>query len=60
MCFHDARHTYASQGATNGVKLAAVGKLLKHRKRTTIAIYAHLDNAALHSNPLRQLEFRQR
>ena len=44
---HDARHTYASQGVMNGVGLTAVGKLLGHRKRTTTAIYAHLDDAAL-------------
>ena len=31
----------------NGVRLAAVGELLGHRKRTTTAIYAHLDDAAL-------------
>lgn len=44
---HDARHTYASQGVMNGVGLTAVGKLLGHRKHTTTAIYAHLDDAAL-------------
>ena len=44
---HDARHTYASQGVMNGVGLTAVGKLLGHRKRSTTAIYAHLDDAAL-------------
>ena len=44
---HDARHTYASQGIMNGVGLTTVGRLLGHRKRTTTAIYAHLDDAAL-------------
>ena len=44
---HDARHTYASQAAMNGVGLTAAGKLLGHRKRATTAIYAHLDDAAL-------------
>ena len=44
---HDARHTYASQGLMNGAGLATVGKLLGHRRRETIAIYAHLDDAAL-------------
>ena len=44
---HDARHTYASQGVMNGVGLTAVGKLLGHRRRTTTAIYAHLDDATL-------------
>ena len=47
VCIHDARHTYASQGVMNGVGLTAVGRLLGHRKRTTTAIYAHLDDAAL-------------
>ena len=31
----------------NGVGLTAVGELLGHRRRTTTAIYAHLDDAAL-------------
>ena len=44
---HDARHTYASQGVMNGVGLTTVGRLLGHRKGTTTAIYAHLDDAAL-------------
>ena len=44
---HDARHTYASQGVMHGVGLAAVGKLLGHSRRTTTAIYAHLDDATL-------------
>ena len=44
---HDARHTYASQGIMNGVRLTTVGKLLGHRKHATTAIYAHLDDAAL-------------
>ena len=45
---HDARHTWASQGVMNGVGLTTVGRLLGHRKRRTTAIYAHLDDAALH------------
>ena len=44
---HDTRHRYVSQGVIDGVGLTAVGKLLGHRKRTTTAIYAHLDDAAL-------------
>ena len=32
----------------NGVGLTTVGRLLGHRKRRTTAIYAHLDDAALH------------
>ncbi len=43
----NARHTYASQGLTNGVGLATVGKLLGHRRRATTAIYAHLDDVAV-------------
>ena len=31
----------------NGVRLTAVGKLIGHRKRATLAIYAHLDDAVL-------------
>ena len=44
---HDCRHTWASQGVMNGVGLTAVGRLLGHRRRSTTAIYAHLDDAAL-------------
>ena len=47
MRIHDARHTWASQGIMNGVGLTTVGRLLGHRRRTTTAIYAHLDDAAL-------------
>ena len=45
---HDCRHTWASQGLINGVGLPTVGRLLGHRRRRTTAIYAHLDDAALH------------
>ena len=44
---HDARHTWASQGIMNGIELTTVGQLLGHRRRTTTAIYAHLDDASL-------------
>ena len=44
---HDCRHTWASQGVMNGVGLTTVGRLLGHGKRSTTAIYAHLDDAAL-------------
>ena len=44
----DCRHTWASQGVMNGVGLTTVGRLLGHRQRETTAIYAHLDDAALH------------
>ena len=46
---HDLRHTYASQGVMNGVGLPTVGRLLGHKRRTTTAIYAHLDDATLQS-----------
>ena len=45
---HDCRHTWASQGVMNGVGLTTVGRLLGHRQRETTAIYAHLDDHALH------------
>ena len=32
----------------NGVGLTTVGRLLSHRQRETTAIYAHLDDRALH------------
>ncbi len=44
---HDCRHTWASQGVMNGVGLTTVGRLLGHRKRSTTAVYAHLDDNAL-------------
>lgn len=44
---HDARHSYASQGVMHGVGLTTVGHLLGHRRPTTTAIYAHLDDATL-------------
>lgn len=46
---HDCRHTWASQGVMNGVGLTTVGRLLGHRQRETTAIYAHLDDRALHA-----------
>ncbi len=45
---HDCRHTWASQGVMNGLGLSTVGRLLGHRQRETTAIYAHLDDGALH------------
>ena len=45
---HDCRHTWASHGVMNGVGLTTVGRLLGHRRRGTTAIYAHLDDRALH------------
>ena len=45
---HDCRHTWASQGLINGVGLPTVGRLLGHRRRRTTALYAHLDDVALH------------
>ena len=46
---HDCRYTCASQGIMNGVGLPTVGRLLGHRRLATTAIYAHLDDAALHT-----------
>lgn len=45
---HDCRHTWASHGVMNGVGLTTVGRLLGHRQRETTAIYAHLDDRAMH------------
>ena len=44
---HDCRHTWASQGVMNGVGLPTVGRLLGHRRWSTTAIYAHLDDNVL-------------
>ena len=33
----------------NGVGLPTIGRLLGHRRMATTAIYAHLDDAALHA-----------
>jgi len=40
---HDLRHTHASFGASLGLGLPIIGKLLGHTKATTTARYAHLD-----------------
>ena len=39
---HDLRHSYASVGATGGLSLLFVGKLLGHRQASTTHRYAHL------------------
>ena len=39
---HDLRHSYASVGATGGLSLLFVGKLLGHRQASTTQRYAHL------------------
>ena len=44
----DLRHSFASQGVMNGEDLPTVGRLLGHRRPSTTAIYAHLDDATLH------------
>lgn len=41
---HDLRHTYASFGASGGLGLPIIGKLLGHSHAATTARYAHLDN----------------
>jgi integrase len=44
---HDLRHTYASFGASGGLGLPIIGKLLGHTQDSTTARYAHLDNDPL-------------
>ena len=39
---HDLRHSYASVGATGGLSLLYVGKLLGHTQASTTQRYAHL------------------
>lgn len=41
---HDLRHTHASVGASHGLGLPIIGKLLGHRNASTTQRYAHLDN----------------
>ncbi len=40
--FHDLRHSFASNLATNGVPLFSVGKMMGHSDTKTTEIYAHL------------------
>jgi integrase len=44
---HDLRHTYASFGASGGLGLPIIGRLLGHAHVATTARYAHLDNDPL-------------
>ncbi len=44
---HDLRHSFASVGASGGMGLPIVGKLLGHTQPQTTARYAHLDNDPL-------------
>jgi site-specific recombinase XerD len=39
---HDLRHSFASDGVTQGIPLYTVGKLLGHRHASTSQRYAHL------------------
>jgi site-specific recombinase XerD len=39
---HDLRHSFASDGVTQGIPLYTVGKLLGHRQSSTSQRYAHL------------------
>ena len=39
---HDLRHSFASVGASSGMGLPIIGKLLGHRESATTARYAHL------------------
>ena len=43
---HDLRHSYASFAAQRSETLPMIGKLLGHKKLTSAARYAHLDDAA--------------
>lgn len=45
---HDLRHTFASVGASLGMSLPMIGRLLGHTQAATTARYAHL-----HLNPVR-------
>ena len=44
---HDLRHSFASVGASSGMGLPIVGKLLGHTQAQTTSRYAHLDNDPL-------------
>ncbi|MBF0311663.1 MAG: tyrosine-type recombinase/integrase, partial [Magnetococcales bacterium] len=44
---HDLRHAFASVGATMGLSLPVIGKLLGHTQSATTARYAHLSNDPL-------------
>lgn len=44
---HDLRHSFASIGASGGLGLPIIGKLLGHSQASTTARYAHLDNDPL-------------
>jgi len=45
---HDLRHSFASVGASKGIGLPVIGKLLGHRNAATTTRYAHIAD-----NPLR-------
>ncbi len=44
---HDRQNTWALHGATHGVGLTTVARLLGHSRCETTAMHAHLDEAAL-------------
>ncbi|MBF0214715.1 MAG: tyrosine-type recombinase/integrase [Magnetococcales bacterium] len=44
---HDLRHAFASVGATMGMSLPVIGKLLGHSQAATTARYAHLSSDPL-------------
>lgn len=46
---HDARHTFASMLVQGGVSLRTIAEMLGHKSMTTVARYAHLSPAVLHS-----------
>lgn len=47
MRLHDLRHTHASIGASAGLGLPIIGKLLGHKHADTTARYAHLGDDPL-------------
>jgi len=45
---HDLRHTYVSAGASDGVGLTVIGRVVGHRSTATTARYAHFARDVVH------------